>query len=94
MAKEELPFFNRHVVHGKIEAQGEEHSDHWFLVVENNKARAVESRYQEPKLVPLDTELVNKVSQNSSEVKAVEKQMNDEQTPKDLYKKKGSRFNL
>lgn len=94
LAKEELPFFNKHVVHGKIEAQGEEHSDHWFLVVENNKARAVEARYQEPTLAPLDNQLVNKVSQTSTaEVKPVENETT-EQTPKDVYKKKGSRFNL
>jgi len=42
IAAAELPFLQaNHVVTGEIFAQGEESSDKWKLVVENNKARSV-----------------------------------------------------
>lgn len=91
LAKEDLPFFNRHVVHGIIEAQGEEHDDHWFLVVENNKVRAVEAKHNAPEINPLNTQLVTQVS---SSVKPQEKNENVEEKAKDIYKQKKSRFNL
>ena len=34
--KKKLPFFNDHVLNGRIEAQGEEHGDNWVLSVTDN----------------------------------------------------------
>lgn len=39
---ENLSFLQSHVVHGIIEAQGEDQEDHWFLVVENNVVRVID----------------------------------------------------
>lgn len=45
LAKEQLPFLRaNHQVSGEIVAQGEDASDSWCLVVENNAARRVERR--------------------------------------------------
>lgn len=117
LAKKELPFLNSHVLHGKIEAHGEDRSDHWFLIVENNEVRIVDNLRMAPPIAPLDKELVTHLSNNekhesqiasnsntatSSKVN-VEKQTDNlkadnmkefEATPKVLYVKKTSRFNL
>lgn len=87
LAKKELPFLNKHVLHGKIAAHGEDSDDHWFLLVENNKVSALEIE-EEIKLKPLDTILLTKIT-TQEEVKSVNKE-----PEKDIFKKKNSRFNL
>lgn len=91
VAQKELPFFNRHVVHGIIEAQGEERGDHWFLVVENNKVRAVEAKHNAPEISPLNAQLVTQVNSSVKPQKTNEKVV---EKAKDIYTQKKGRFNL
>lgn len=87
IAKKELPFLNKHVLHGEIDAQGDERNDHWYLVVENNKVKQVAANYNSPKMEALDTDLVKRMNEENAEVKEVE-------TKKEVYIKKTNRFNI
>lgn len=71
LAKKELPFLESHLLHGVLEAQGEEVSDHWFLKVENN----IVSESKNNKLKKLDISLLkmnNEEKKVSEEVKKSE----------------------
>lgn len=93
LAKNELPFLEKHVVHGVIEAQGQERSDHWYLIVENNQVRTEAVQKSGVNIQPLDKIVLEKLEKSDTNDN-VENKDNITTEQKDIYKKKTSRFNL
>lgn len=93
LAKNELPFLEKHVVHGVIEAQGEDHNDHWYLIVENNQLRTESVQKSGVNIQPLDKSILDTV-EKSGIVNNSENKDSTTTELRDIYKKKSSRFNL
>lgn len=82
-----LSFLQSHVVHGVIEAQGEDRSDHWYLIVENNEVRVENAVRKAPEISVLNKDLVREVP--------TEKEVGKDEKKVDIYaSKKGNRYNL
>lgn len=93
IAKSDLPFLNKHVLHGQIEAYGEERGDHWFLVVENNKVRESRVQCSEPEVVNFDKDLLARVMQEKTKVENTTEVIVKD-ISKEVYTKKKGRFNI
>ena len=76
-----MSFLQGHVLHGIIEAQGEDRDDHWYLIVENNKVRVADYKKTTPKIEDLNKNLID----NKVEVKEP-----DSLNKKDIHKDKKS----